>query len=157
LAMIQLRVEAVALDWKGNPLVVLREKGGHRAVFIWVGMAEASAISMHLENQAARRPMTHDLILLVLNSLSAKVDHIVITDMQQDTYYADLKLNVNDRSVSLDCRPSDAIAVALRAGAPIFIDNVLLDRLEEARKEAEVEFPQFPASTVIDTGEPTVH
>jgi bifunctional DNase/RNase len=155
--MVQLRVEAVALDWKGNPLVVLREKGGQRAVFIWVGMAEASAISMHLENQAARRPMTHDLILLVVNSLSAKVDHVVITDMQQDTYFADLKLNVSDRTVDLDCRPSDAIAVALRAGAPIFIDSVLLDRLEDARKEAEGDLPAFPTSTVIDTGETTVH
>jgi hypothetical protein len=155
--MVQLRVEAVALDWKGNPLVVLREKGGQRAIFIWVGMAEASAISMHLEGQSVRRPMTHDLVLLVVSSLSAKVDHVVITDMQQDTYFADLALNVNDRTINLDCRPSDAIAIAIRADAPIFIDNALLDRLEEARKEAEGDLPAFPTSTVIDTGETTVH
>jgi bifunctional DNase/RNase len=155
LRMVQLKVEAVALDWKGQPLVVLREQGGQRAVFIWVGPAEATAISTHLEGQHAPRPMTHDLIMLLLRELGAKVDQVVITDMRRTTYYADLRLNVGDRPLSIDCRPSDAIAVALRASAPIYIDDDLLDRLEASRREAgEAEVPQ---PTIVDTGETTVH
>jgi hypothetical protein len=155
--MIQLKVEAVALDWRGYPVVVLRENGGERAVFIWVGPTEATSISMHLEGQTVRRPMTHDLMLTALNSVSARVDCIIITDMQEETYFADLKLNLNDREIVLDCRPSDAIAIALRADAPIYIDNSLLERLEESRRETESDLPSSPLSTIIDTGETTVH
>ena len=156
MAMVQLMVEAVALDWRGYPVVVLREREGERAVFIWVGPTEATSISMHLEGQKVRRPLAHDLILMVLNSLSAKVDCVVITDMQEDTYFADLKLNLHDREIALDCRPSDAIAVALRANAPIYIDNGLLERLEESRKESGAELPASSAP-IVDTGETTVH
>lgn len=154
LALVELQVEAVAVDWKGYPLVVLREAGGPRKIFIWIGPAEASAISMHLEGERAPRPITHDLIILLLAELKAKVDQVVITDMQGVTYYADLKLNIADRSASIDCRPSDAIAVALRAHAPIYIDDSLLDRLQAARQETEGEMGQ---ATLVDTGETTVH
>lgn len=153
--MVQLKVEAVALDWKGHPVVVLREQPGQTAVFIWVGPAEATAISAHLEDQRSPRPMTHDLIMVLLRELGAKVDQVVITDMRRRTYYADLKLNINDRPVSIDCRPSDAIAVALRASAPIYIDDDLLDRLEESRREeGEADLTE---PTIVDTGETTVH
>jgi len=154
LGLVELKVEAVALDWKGHPLVVLRETGGQRAVFIWVGLLEATAISMQLEGQRAQRPLTHDLILLILKEARAKVDHVIITDMQQETYFADLWLTIGDRTASMDCRPSDAIALALRSNAPIYIDNELLDRLEEQRREAEVHISD---STVVDLGETTVH
>lgn len=155
--MVELKVEAVALDWKGSPLVVLREQGGQRAVYIWVGLAEATAISMSLEGRHPPRPMTHDLLMMVLREASAKVEQVIITDMRQDTYYADLKLTIAGSAATLDCRPSDAIALALRARAPILIEDDLLDRLEEARRQAEFEAEHISGATVVDTGETTIH
>jgi bifunctional DNase/RNase len=155
LSAVQLKVEAVALDWKGNPIVVLREEDGQRAVFILVGITEAAAISMHLENQRPPRPMTHDLIVLILAQLGAEVERVVISDMRANTYYAHLHLREGGRSTAIDCRPSDAIAVALRTEAPIYIDNELLDRLEAERKESGAEL--FPGATVVEPGDSTVH
>ena len=152
---IELRVEAVALDWKGNPIVVLREMEGHRAVFIWVGISEATAISMHLENQHAPRPLTHDLILSILQEVEVKVERVKVTDMQGVTYYATLDLRDGDDRTSIDCRPSDAIAVALRARAPIHIEEDLLNRLNEQRKDSGVDLS--PGAMLVEPGEPTVH
>ena len=152
---VELRVEAVAMDWKGNPIVVLREAGGNRAVFIWVGLAEATAISMQMENQRPPRPMTHDLIMLVLQEMQVEVERVKVSDMQGTTYYATLDLRDGDDRASINCRPSDAIAVALRAEAPIHIDEELLNRLDEQRKNSGVELS--PESMVVEPGEPTVH
>ena len=157
MGLVLLKVEAVAVDWKGSPVVVLREKGGQRAVFIWIGLAEASAISWHLEGQKQPRPLTHDLIVLMLSELGAAVDRVVITDMRHTTYFADLIVTVGDRSISLDCRPSDAIAVAVRVDAPLYIGEELLERLEKARQEEEVRTPQSSDFTIVDSDEPTVH
>lgn len=153
--LVRLGVEAVALDWKGSPVVVLREAKGQRGVFIWVGMLEATSISMQLEKQQPPRPITHDLILLILAELSAKVDQVVITDMRDMTYYADLHLTLGDHAAKIDCRPSDAIAIALRAKAPILIEEELLERLDSERKETEVEISG--EATFADSGETTVH
>ena len=155
MSMVELRVEAVAVDWKGNPIIVLRELSGRRKVFIWVGMPEATAISMHLEGQDAPRPLTHDLIGLILTRLGAGVKQTTITDMQKNTYYAELHLEIGDRVETIDCRPSDAIAIALRAEAPILIDNDLLDTLDAARGQEAADLS--PEATVVDSGEPTVH
>ncbi len=152
---VELGVEAVALDWKGNPIVVLREKQGHRALFIWVGLSEATAISMHLENQRPPRPMTHDLIVSILREVQVQVERVRISDMQGNTYYAMLELRDGDDTASIDCRPSDAIAVALRARASIYIDEDLLDRLDEQRKDSGIELS--PGTMVVEPGEPTVH
>jgi bifunctional DNase/RNase len=152
---VELKVEAVALDWRGNPIVVLREKGGQRAVFIWVGILEATAISMQIEDQRPPRPLTHDLIVSILKEVQVEVERITITDMRQDTYYASIHLRDGDDTTALDCRPSDAIAVALRTRAPIFIGEALLDRLAADRKDSGVELS--PGSTVVEPGEPTVH
>ncbi len=150
-----LKVEAVALDWKGNPIVVLREEEGHRAVFIWVGLSEATAISMQLENQRAPRPLTHDLIVTILNEMQVEVERILITDMRDSTYYATLELRDGDDRTGIDCRPSDAIAIALRTRAPIFIGDDLLDHLDEQRRDSGVELS--PGATLVEPGEPTVH
>ncbi|MBN1460703.1 MAG: bifunctional nuclease family protein, partial [Armatimonadetes bacterium] len=103
---VELNVEAVALDWKGNPIVVLREKDGHRAVFIWVGIAEATAISMEMEGQTAPRPMTHDLLVSVLREVDVSVERVIITDVRTNTYYAELVLSDGEDTRTLDCRPS---------------------------------------------------
>ncbi len=152
---VRLRVEGVALDWKGNPIVVLRERGGQRAVFIWVGISEAQAISMQLEGQKPLRPMTHDLIVLILGQVDVKLERVVISDMKENTYYANLHLRNDDQATVVDCRPSDAIAVAVRTDAPILIDNELLTRLDEARRDSAVELSAD--ATIVEPGEPTVH
>jgi len=152
---VELTVEAVALDWKGNPVVVLRERGGRRAVFIWVGISEATAISMRLEDQRAPRPLTHDLICTILDEVQVSIDRITIEDMRGETYYAMLHLTDGDESTAIDCRPSDAIALALRAQASIYISEALLSRLEEERREAGVELS--PGTTIVEAGDSTVH
>lgn len=152
---VQLRVEAVALDWKGNPIVVLREQESRRAVFIWVGLLEANAISMPLEQQRPPRPMTHDLIVSILEEMQVQVERVTIVDMRGGTYYATLGLRDGDDTTTIDCRPSDAIAVALRSKSPIYIGEELLDRLVEEQREAAAE-PSSDA-TPVDPGEPTVH
>jgi len=155
LSAVELKVEAVALDWKGNPIVVLRETNGQRAVFIWVGISEATAISMELEKQHPARPMTHDLIAAILSEVEVGVERVVISDMRENTYYADLWLRDGDESASIDCRPSDAIAIALRTKSPIYIDDELLEQLDAARRDSGVELS--PGATVVEPGEPTVH
>lgn len=152
---VELKVEAVALDWKGNPIVVLREQGGNRAVFIWVGISEATAISMQMEGQQGPRPMTHDLIVAILEELQVRLERVTITDMRANTYFASLLLRDGDYTIDIDCRPSDAVAIALRTNSPIYIGDSLLDRLEEQRKESEIELS--PGSTLVEPGEPTVH
>jgi len=153
--MVELRVEAVAVDHRGTPVVILRERGGNRAIFIWVGIAEATAISMPLEKQEAPRPLTHDLIVSLLGSVHARVAQVVITEVREQTYYADLHLASGGRTRAIDCRPSDAIAVALRAGAPIYVDSDLLNRLDEYRRESEEAI--CSDSTFVDSGETTIH
>jgi bifunctional DNase/RNase len=152
---VRLEVEGVALDRRGSPIVVLKERDGERAVFIWVGISEAQAISMQLEGHTTPRPMTHDLIVLILAEVDVQLERVVISDMRDQTYYADLYLRNSKGSAAVDCRPSDAIAVAVRTRAPIFIDSDLLDRLDEARKERALDMSGD--ATIVDPGEPTIH
>lgn len=149
---VQLKVEAVALDWKGEPVVVLREVGGQRAVFIWIGVLEASAITLQLAHQTAPRPLTHDLVMGILEQLGASVERLVISDLQNESYYAMLDLRCGERVCSIDCRPSDGIAIAMRAGAPLLIDSDLLARIEQTQQAL-----QQGQVTIVDPGEPTVH
>jgi len=154
---VELKVEVVALDWKGNPIVVLREKDGHRAVFIWVGISEATAISMEMEGQTAPRPMTHDLLVSVLREVDVTVERVLITDVRTNTYYAELVLSDGEDTRTLDCRPSDAIAIALRTRSPILIPEELLDRLDEQRKDSGVELSPGAGATFADQGDSTIH
>jgi hypothetical protein len=149
---IELKVEAVALDWKGEPVVVLREANGRRAVFIWIGVLEAGAITLQLGRQTPPRPLTHDLIIRILEQLQASVERVLISDLQDVTYYATLDLRAGDRVCSIDCRPSDGIAIAMRANAPVLIDSDLLARLEQTQQEL-----QEGQITIVEPGEPTVH
>ncbi len=154
LKTVGLKVEAIALDWKGEPVVVLREVDGERAVFIWISMFDATAISLQLEGQKPPRPLTHDLLVTVLQQLQAEVLRVVISDVLGGTYYAQLELQVGEQTCSLDCRPSDGIAVAMRTGSPIFVDADLLNRLETLRAEG---VEPSTDSTVVEPGEPIVH
>jgi bifunctional DNase/RNase len=126
--MIEVRVAHLGLDRTTNaPVVILREKDGARILPIWIGPAEASAIAMEMEGMKAPRPLTHDLLKQVVVGLGAELRRLVIADVRENTYYAELHLDrgAADRFV-VDSRPSDGIALALRLHAPIFAAERLL-------------------------------
>jgi hypothetical protein len=109
------------------PIVILRDKNGERVLPIWVGIFEANAIAMQIENVDTPRPMTHDLLRNVIADLKATVQRIVVSDLQENTFYALIYLAVNGETVAIDARPSDAIALALRTRAPIFVEDAVID------------------------------
>jgi len=110
-----------------TPVVILREKGGDIELPIWIGPAEANAISVVLEGTRLPRPLTPDLLRSVIQKTGASVDYIVINDIRNGTFYANIMLNVNWTQMEVDSRPSDALAVALRVGAPIYAEKAVLD------------------------------
>jgi hypothetical protein len=125
--LIPVNVLGVANDpTGGTPIVLLAEKTGRRALPVWIGAAEATAIALSLEGATVERPLTHDLFKTVLDSLSAKVERVVVTELRDGTFYARLILRRGDELFALDARPSDSIAVALRARAPILVARDLL-------------------------------
>lgn len=125
----QMKVRGLMFDPYNNAyIVILRGEEQSDVLPIWVGKAEASAISLSLESVAAPRPMTHDLLKTLLDAYDAKVISVVITDLVENTYYAKVHLHYQDSEFSIDARPSDAIAVALRSEAPIFANEVVLKK-----------------------------
>lgn len=148
--MIEMKVMGIALDTRtGSPIVVLHDKENRRALPIWIGSAEASAIIRKIENLTVARPMTHDLIINVIEKTGYKLEKIEINDVEKETYYATLYLkNDNDEIIEIDSRPSDAIAIAIRVDAPIYVTpNVLSNgsvSTDTAKDEEEAqEFKEF--------------
>ena len=109
-------------------VVILKEKNSDRYLPIWIGPAEADAIVVKLQDIAVPRPLTHDLLGSVIKSLGAGLTHITISDLQNDTFFAKLNLRVDGKTVEVDSRPSDAIALAVRAGVPIYVADEVLDK-----------------------------
>jgi uncharacterized protein len=125
---IEMSIKGLMVDPISNmPIVILRDKEGSRTLPIWVGMFEANAIALQIENIATPRPMTHDLLRNVIHDLKASVEKIVVCDLQDGTFYALIYLRVNGESLAIDSRPSDAIALALRSRAPIFVEETVID------------------------------
>jgi len=108
------------------PIVVLADSHSESLLPIWIGMAEASAIAMQLENVQPPRPMTHDLLRNVIEGLDARLEKVVVHDLQENTFYAILVLKHSSGTVVIDARPSDAIALALRFNAPIYVSERVL-------------------------------
>ncbi len=126
--LVEVRVQSLALDRTTNtPVVILQELDGERVLPIWIGPGEASAIAMQLADMEFSRPLTHDLLCSVLRSLGGAVQKVIITRVEKSTYYAELIVQRNGDLFSLDARPSDSIAVALRSDARIFADDQLLE------------------------------
>src|SRR5574344_2599714 len=126
--MFEMKVMGIALDTRtGSPIVVLHDIDNRRALPIWIGSAEASAIIRKIENLSVSRPMTHDLVVSIIEKEGYKLDRIEINDVEKETYYATLFLiDAEGKTLEIDSRPSDAIAVAIRVDAPIFVTaNVL--------------------------------
>ncbi len=148
--MIEMKVMGIALDTRtGSPIVVLHDKDNRKALPIWIGSAEASAIIRKIENLNVARPMTHDLIINLIEKTGYTLDRVEINDVEKETYFATLFLkDGNDNCVEIDSRPSDAIAVAIRVDAPIFVTaNVLSNgsvSTDTAKDEEEAqEFKNF--------------
>jgi len=125
---IEMSIKGLMVDPITNtPIVILRDKDGQKVLPIWVGIFEANAIALQIENIATPRPMTHDLLRNVIHDLKAEVQKIVVCDLQENTFYALIYLDVNGGTVAVDARPSDAIALALRTRAPIFVEDTVID------------------------------
>ncbi|RUM88672.1 MAG: bifunctional nuclease family protein [Thermodesulfatator sp.] len=139
---VKMRIQAVAMDPVTNsPVMILREEGGERGLPIWIGLLEATAIASKLENIEFPRPMTHDLLKNILDQLQIRVPRIEICDLRENTYYALITLDLGGREIQIDARPSDAVALALRTGAEIYVYEEVLAKsqalAEEARRQAE--------------------
>ena len=109
------------------PIILLRDAEGQKVLPIWVGIYEANAIALQIENVSTPRPMTHDLLKNVISDLKASVRKIVVSDLKDNTFFALIYLDVSGETVAIDARPSDAIALALRAQAPIFVEDRVID------------------------------
>lgn len=127
--LIQMKVFGLAIDPVTNtPIVILKDLQEKRALPIWIGLFEASAIATQLEKIDLSRPMTHDLLHDILKALDVNVTKIVINDLKNNTFFAVIHILSSGNTVVVDSRPSDAIALALRANAPIFVDEKVIEK-----------------------------
>lgn len=129
-----MKVRRVALDQQNNPVVLLVDEEETIALPIWIGQAEAMAIAMRLQGVQPPRPMTHDLLQTLLEQFSATVTRIVVSDVRDATYFAEIHLARNGSQLVIDSRPSDAIALALRAEAPILVEDKVAGQAIALRK-----------------------
>ncbi len=126
--MLEMKVKGLTIDPLTNmPIVILKDLEEERALPIWVGIFEANAIALEMESVPTPRPMTHDLIKNILEGIQAEVSRIVVNDLQDNTFYAVILISLNGTEVTIDARPSDAIALALRVDAPIYVAKKVLD------------------------------
>jgi len=115
-----------------TPIVILKDVAGESVLPIWVGVYEANAIALEMEKVSTPRPMTHDLIKNVLTGLETSVHKVVVTELREDTFYAVIWLERGGEVISIDSRPSDALALALRVDCPIFVDEMVLKNSKQA-------------------------
>ena len=136
--MVEMRVFGLTIDPQSKtPIVVLREASGDAVLPVGVGAMEAMAISLVLNNESLPRPLTHDLFLMTLKAFKAELRRVEINDLREGTFYAVLVLSGPEGRTRVDCRPSDAIALAMRAGAPILVDEEVLRLSAEEQQRAE--------------------
>jgi len=128
---LEMKVKQLALDPLSNmPMIILRDEEEKRSLPIWVGLPEANAIALELEKIPTPRPMTHDLIKNILESVGARVAKVAVSDLRDNTFYAVIHLRLGSTELTVDSRPSDAIALALRVDAPIFVKEDVLTKAE---------------------------
>ncbi|MHB1274887.1 MAG: bifunctional nuclease family protein [Candidatus Humimicrobiaceae bacterium] len=144
-SLIKVQLEGVRMEYPSQkPIILLKEENGERFLPIWVGTFEASAIALEIVNFKTSRPMTHDIIIKIIKDLGAKVDFIAVTDIINDTFYAVLNLmNTEEQTISIDLRPSDAIAIAVRSRCPIFASKLVLENAGLKISSIEEEIEKF--------------
>jgi bifunctional DNase/RNase len=141
--LVEVKVKNLAFDLsKSGAMVFLEEMDGKKVLPIWIGIFEANAIALELRKIATARPMTHDLILNIIKGLAAEVTKIVVTELKDNTFYATIHITTKEGETEIDSRPSDAIAVALRVGTPIYVADEVINqagRSEETTEENKTE------------------
>jgi uncharacterized protein len=136
--LIPMSIKGLMLDPVSNsPIVVLKDDAEKFFLPIWVGIFEANAIALQLENVSTPRPMTHDLLRNMISELDARVTRVVINDLRDSTFFAQIRVITGERTLELDARPSDAIALALRADAPIYVAQSVLDQAQTISPDSE--------------------
>ncbi len=136
--LIEMTIKGLMVDPITNmPIVILKDSDGERVLPIWVGIFEANAIALQIENIASPRPMTHDLIRNIIADMDGRVERVVVSDLKENTFYAVIHLDVRGSQVAIDARPSDAIAIALRTASPILVDDSVISNAETADFSAE--------------------
>ncbi|MGI9016778.1 MAG: bifunctional nuclease family protein [Euzebya sp.] len=145
--MIELELVGVRVELPHNqPIVLLKESSGERFLPIWIGAVEATSIAFALQGVETSRPMTHDLMKDLLDALTVSVERIVVTELRDGTFYAEIVLNGPSGQTTVSSRPSDAIALAVRAGIPVYADEGVLDEagiLIDDTDESETEVEKF--------------
>ena len=127
--MIEMTIDSIRVSLMNyQRVVILKEKMADRYLPIWIGPAEADAIAVKLQDVTVPRPLTHDLLRSVIDALGATINSIIVSELKNDTFYAKIVLNVDGGQMEVDSRPSDALALAVRAGVPIYADEVVLDK-----------------------------
>jgi uncharacterized protein len=144
----EMKVAGITVDpFTNTPIVLLKDLDDKDVLPIWIGLLEASSIATALENIATPRPMTHDLLKNILDNLHVKVLKIEVNDLKDNTYYALLHLEINKKRFTVDARPSDAIAIAIRTEASIFVEESVIQR------SAKVDLAQKGDKVITDTSE----
>ncbi len=132
---IEVRIRGLMMDPVTNmPMVVLKDVAGDAVLPIWVGIFEANAIALEIEKSATPRPMTHDLLRQTLRAFEAHVTRVVVSDLRDDTFFAIIWIERNGEVMSLDARPSDALALAMRADCPIYVARAVMDSARAGQK-----------------------
>lgn len=135
---LEMKVSGIALDpFTNTPIVILKDLTGEKVLPIWIGFMEASAIAMELEKTPRARPLTHDLMKTLLETLKFSVIRVEVTDLRNDTFYAEIRLQRGSEEHIVDSRPSDAIAIALRTGSPIFVRDEVLEKSKKLEIDEE--------------------
>ncbi|MFC1624248.1 bifunctional nuclease family protein [Candidatus Omnitrophota bacterium] len=133
MAIVEMELNKIRIDEnRGEQVIVLKEKGGSRILPIVIGIMEVTAIKMKISGIMPPRPMTHDLFYLTIKQLGARLERIVITKLEQNTFFAKLVLGIDGKFEEVDARPSDSIAIALRAEAPIFVAEEVLKMISDS-------------------------
>jgi bifunctional DNase/RNase len=128
---IRMEIKGLMLDPSSNlPIVILRDESSNAFLPIWIGVFEANAIALKIEGVETPRPMTHDLLQSFLVDLGVGVNKVLISDLRDNTFFAEIHLNLGQRALTIDSRPSDALALALRAEAPIFVRRTVLEKAQ---------------------------
>jgi bifunctional DNase/RNase len=138
--LIKMTVRGIALDPITNmPIIILKDVDEHKALPIWVGIFEANAIALELEKVSTPRPMTHDLLKSILDGLGVSVRQVIVNDLKDNTFFAVIELNRDGTVINIDARPSDAIALALRVNAPIFVTEKVVSQAKNVEISEEKE------------------
>lgn len=153
--MIEMSVDSIRVSLMNyQRVVILKEKASGRYLPIWIGPAEADAIAVKLQEVLVARPLTHDLLRSIISALGATVSSVIVCDLANDTFYARIILEANGKQMEIDSRPSDAIALAVRANVPIYVEDSVLDKagvlLDEEGEKVE---PDGEKQKIVDEEE----